>query len=134
VAPIAAISEVAELNIGHFLIGEGRVHRARGRDPAGMRTLMDAARMPEPRTPHDSGIGSDLSDIRPDRGGARPASAIASPAAASPMSNGPAPNAKRNRAGGRAASYAKRFAPRRPAPRRSAPGSAAASTCATWAL
>ncbi len=46
VAPIARISTVAELNIGHFLIGEaifGGLDEAIGR----MRDLMDAARRPD---------------------------------------------------------------------------------------
>ena len=45
VAPIARISTLAELNIGHFLIGEaifGGLDEAIGR----MRDLMDAARRP----------------------------------------------------------------------------------------
>jgi pyridoxine 5-phosphate synthase len=45
VTPIAALPEVAELNIGHFLIGEAvfiGLQAAIGR----MRTLMDAARLP----------------------------------------------------------------------------------------
>jgi len=48
VQPIAALPEVAELNIGHFLIGEAIF---RGIDPAirHMRALMDAARAPGDR-------------------------------------------------------------------------------------
>jgi pyridoxine 5-phosphate synthase len=49
VTPIAALPEVAELNIGHFLIGEAvfiGLQAAIGR----MRTLMDAARHPTDRT------------------------------------------------------------------------------------
>ena len=46
VRPIAAIPELAELNIGHFLIGEAIFT---GLDPAirRMRALMDAARTDE---------------------------------------------------------------------------------------
>ena len=45
VAPVSAIPEVRELNIGHFLIGEAIF---RGLAPAieEMRRLMDAARAP----------------------------------------------------------------------------------------
>jgi len=43
VAPIAAIPEVMELNIGHFLIGES-IFRGLGPAMAEMRRLMDAAR------------------------------------------------------------------------------------------
>ena len=46
VGPIARIPTLAELNIGHFLIGEaifGGLDKAIGR----MRTLMDAARRPD---------------------------------------------------------------------------------------
>lgn len=49
VAPIARLSEVVELNIGHFLIGEaifGGLSSAVRR----MRTLMDEARETQPRT------------------------------------------------------------------------------------
>ena len=43
VPPIAAIPEVAELNIGHFLIGEAVFAGLEGAI-AGMRRLMDAGR------------------------------------------------------------------------------------------
>lgn len=45
VTPIAALPEVRELNIGHFLIGEA-VFRGLGPAIAEMRRLMDAARRP----------------------------------------------------------------------------------------
>jgi pyridoxine 5-phosphate synthase len=45
VAPIAAITEVAELNIGHFLIGEA-VFTGLTEAVREMRRLMDAARAP----------------------------------------------------------------------------------------
>lgn len=43
VAPIAAIPQLAELNIGHFLVGEA-IFAGLGDTVARMRTLMDAAR------------------------------------------------------------------------------------------
>ena len=43
VTPIAALPQVAELNIGHFLIGES-IFRGLGPAIAEMRRLMDAAR------------------------------------------------------------------------------------------
>jgi pyridoxine 5-phosphate synthase len=46
VAPIAALPEVTELNIGHFLIGEA-VFIGLEAAIRRMRALMDAARAPE---------------------------------------------------------------------------------------
>jgi pyridoxine 5-phosphate synthase len=46
VTPVAALPQVAELNIGHFLIGEA-VFTGLGPAIARMRALMDAARAPE---------------------------------------------------------------------------------------
>ena len=43
VEPVAAIPEISELNIGHFLIGEA-IFRGLGEAINGMRTLMNAAR------------------------------------------------------------------------------------------
>ncbi len=43
VAPVAAIPEINELNIGHFLVGEA-VFVGLGESIRGMRTRMDAAR------------------------------------------------------------------------------------------
>ena len=59
VGPIAAIPQVVELNIGHFLIGEAIFV---GLEPAirRMRALMDEARARRVII----GLGSDLSDIR----------------------------------------------------------------------
>ncbi len=47
VTPVAAIPQVRELNIGHFLIGEG-IFRGLGPAIAEMRRLMDAARAASP--------------------------------------------------------------------------------------
>ena len=62
VGPIAAIPEVRELNIGHFLIGEAIFV---GLEPAirEMRRIMDAARAPGDRRVI-LGIGNDLCDIK----------------------------------------------------------------------
>ena len=43
VAPIAAISQLAELNIGHFLVGEA-IFTGLEASVARMRAMMDAAR------------------------------------------------------------------------------------------
>ena len=61
VGPIAAIPEVVELNIGHFLVGEAIFA---GLDPAirRMRALMDKAAQRARRV--IIGIGSDITDIR----------------------------------------------------------------------
>ena len=60
VGPVAAIPEVRELNIGHFLVGEAIFV---GLEPAirEMRRVMDEARRQEPRV--ILGIGNDLCDI-----------------------------------------------------------------------
>lgn len=47
VKPVAAIEEIAELNIGHFLIGEA-IYTGLGAAIERMRTLMDEARVEQP--------------------------------------------------------------------------------------
>ena len=101
-APIAAIPEIAELNIGHFLIGEAIFT---GLDPAirRMRALMDAARRRGGGL--IIGLGSDLADIRRieatlERFGERFVARIFTDVE----------RARSERKADRAASYAKRFA------------------------
>ena len=101
---IAALPEIVELNIGHFLIGRGDVRRPR-RSRAAMRAAMDAGAMPRAGR-MIIGIGSDLDRYPPDRAGDR-----------APWRPLPQPHLHRRRAGQRRsaarngiATYAKRFA------------------------
>ena len=102
--PVAAIPEVAELNIGHFLIGEAIFI---GLDAAiqRMRALMDEARAAGEAARMIIGIGSDLTDIRRiektlERFGERFTHRIFTEVE----------RARSERKADRAASYAKRFA------------------------
>ena len=123
---IAALPEIVELNIGHFLVGEAVIRRACAR-----RSGRCAPPWTAGRARADAmiiGIGSDLVRRTPHRAGDRaPRRALprahlhrhrarARPSAV-PTGSRPMPSAS---------------PPRRPAPRRSAPGCGRACSGATW--
>jgi pyridoxine 5-phosphate synthase len=56
VVPVAAIPQLAELNIGHFLVGEA-IFTGLGDSVARMRALMDEARGPAPSPASGRGLG-----------------------------------------------------------------------------
>ena len=125
---IAALAEIAELNIGHFLIGEAIFV---GLDEAvrTMRAAMDRGRHQAGARPMIIGIGSDLIDIRRiakviERHGDRFLDRIFTD-----------DRARQGRHAGATGSKPTPSVspPRRPAPRRWAPGSAPASGGAIWA-
>ena len=117
VEPVAAIPEIVELNIGHFLIGEA-IFIGLGPAIQRMRALMDeAARRRGAGV--IVGIGSDLSTSAGSRRRSS-ASASASRTAASPRSSAPARSASPTAPPPTPSASP----PRRPAPRRSAPACA----------
>jgi pyridoxine 5-phosphate synthase len=133
VTPIAAIPELCELNIGHFLIGEAVFT---GLDDAvrRMRALINAARCrPSSGRRMIVGIGSDLTDIR------RIEAALARFGERFTQRSFTDVERDRSERKGGAAEGARPATPsasraRRLAPRRSARACAGACSCATWGV
>ena len=121
---VAAIPQIVELNIGHFLIGEA-VFMGLDEAVRAMRAAMDEGRA---RAFMILGIGSDLCDIRRIE---RSIERFGERFTAAHLHRGRAPALA---TGGRRGPHPMPGAspPRRPAPRRSAPACAAACSGATW--
>ena len=125
---IAALPEIAELNIGHFLVGEA-VFTGLAESVKAMRVAMDQGRAGYRRSSHDHRHRLRHHRRAPRRGRSSNVTATAFSIAFSPIPNARGPSGERTASKPTPSGSP----PRRPAPRRSALASARACGGATWA-